>query len=494
MPNQFPEAQQQNLITLLCWSNQHGQLVANLAEPGWFDGDYRDIALAATDYWRRYGAPPKEHTADLFAHRLESNDRRANSLRRCLMSMTQLQEQINAEYVINQIQNFARRQSLKDAVLRAAQVLNNDQAPVEDAEAALNDVLKARHIQFDPGVRLDDDLDAFLDYLARRRNEFMTGIEPLDQAGIVPVRQGIVILVGGKGRGKSWFLTTVGKNALMFRKRVLHITLEMEAPEVRQRYYQALWAVPKHAVKGNRIDVPRIRYGREPNRNTDVRPVNGFQTESVPVDFSFRSSALRHELETRILALGGKVENLVIKRFPNGQLTPEMLEAYLDTLDQTQHFQPDMLLLDYPRLMKQNNRNAKDRRISIGQNVETLRAMAIEHNFALVAVDQLNRRGNEKGEARSTDIGEDISQIFTADGVLTLSSTEAERRMGLARIFVDHYRGERDQFGVLMTQAYDIGQFALEAVRMPDNYFNELAPGLSQGEANDEDEVEEDDE
>lgn len=464
----FAEFQQQNLVTLLCWSDQHGKLIANLADPGLFDGDYRDIALAACGYWQRYHQAPKHHTPDMFARRLEAGDRRSTSLRRALLSITQLSENINAEYVINQLHAFSRRQLLKDAILRAAQVLNNDATPVEDAEAVIAEVLRARREQFDIGTKLDDDLDTFLDYLRHRRGEFITGVEALDRASIVPTRKGIFLFIAGKGKGKSWFLVTVGKNAMKLHKRVLHITLEMDEPEVRQRYYQAWFSVPKYAA--NRVDVTRITH----TRNGEV---NGYQEGSVPVEFNFRSRELRAELETRILAWGDRFSDLIIKRFPNRGLTIDVLSGYLDFLEQVEHFLPDIVLLDYARLMKQNSTNAKDYRISVGQNIEALRALAIERNFALVTADQLNRSGNKKGKARSTDIGEDISQIFTADTVVTLSSTEAEHDKRLARIFVDHCRGEKDQFTVFLSQALDIGQFAMSSCIMPPDYYERIDPG-----------------
>ena len=87
----------------------------------------------------------------------------------------------------------------------------------------------------------------------------------------------------------------------------------------------------------------------------------------------------------------------------------------------------------------------------------------------MVTADQLNREGFGAKQARASHVGEDWSQVHTADIVLSHSATEAEQRMGVARIFVDHARTSRDKFGVLIAQNFDIGQFALQSVLLPAN-------------------------
>ena len=55
--------------------------------------------------------------------------------------------------------------------------------------------------------------------------------------------------------------------------------------------------------------------------------------------------------------------------------------------------------------------------------------------------------------------------IHEADIVLAYSQNkDTERPHGLARVFVDKVRRGRDKFWVLITQNYDIGQFALDSV------------------------------
>jgi hypothetical protein len=181
--------------------------------------------------------------------------------------------------------------------------------------------------------------------------------------------------------------------------------------------------------------------------------------------------------------MGRRADNLVIKRFPNRSLTVAMLAGYLDRLDQVEHFNPDIICLDYAKLMKVSSHNHQDFRLSLGENMERLRALAVERNLALVTADQLNRKGYGSEQARSMHIGEDWSQVHTADIVLTHSATDAELRHGLCRIYVDHARTEADKFGILVSQNFTIGQFGLQSAFLPANYYDDIMPGAQPAES-----------
>jgi hypothetical protein len=60
--------------------------------------------------------------------------------------------------------------------------------------------------------------------------------------------------------------------------------------------------------------------------------------------------------------------------------------------------------------------------------------------------------------------------VGTSDIIITYSQTAAEKNLGLARLFVDKARHERDKFGILITQSYRTGQFVLESTRLADSY------------------------
>lgn len=459
---------QENVITLLSFSDEHGKLIANMIDPALFEGDYRVIAERAVTYWQRHREAPKLHTADLVADILEDpHNRKAGTYRRILDSMHTLSEHVNADYVLGQLRTFTRLQRTKDAILKSAERINAQQEiALVEIEDIWNDLLKSRELTFEPGTRLYD-IDKLLKFMESVPDEFVTGITALDRANIVPRRGTIFNFLGAASAGKTWFLTHVGKHALLRRMKVAHVSLEIDEEEQHLRYLMALFAVTKRA--GDKVMSTTFKFERE--KFGSMMRLSGFDAEEVTPDFNMQSPYVRTELEQHLSALAGRVENLRIKRFPSGALTARGLEAYLDNLEATEGFIPDMVIVDYPRIMKIPQ---KDFRLGLGQLYVDLRGLFIERNVAGVVAHQLSRAGAEAAQASNAHISEDWSIAGTCDTIVVFSRTEAEAKHGLGRLFVSKARAERDKFGILMTQSYATGQFCLDSVLMEAKYFDHI--------------------
>jgi hypothetical protein len=169
------------------------------------------------------------------------------------------------------------------------------------------------------------------------------------------------------------------------------------------------------------------------------------------------------------------------------KLMVDGIARYLDQLKLIKNWEPDIVILDYLGIMKTD---AKDHRISLGRTFEEFRGLMVERNMAGVCAHQLSKKGAESIMAGSQHVSEDYSLIATADNALVYSSTNAERNLGLGRLFVDKAREAKDKWGVLLTQAYEIGQFAIDAVRLDNRYFEYLNTLREREEAPDENEDE----
>ena len=470
---------QQDIVTLLCYSDQHGKTIARSIDTNLLEGDFRTVAERALDFWKKHNVAPKQHIADLFTDILESkHDRRAGTYRRLLIAMSEVQATINADFVLRSMDEFIRMQRAKTIILKSAEQLDaRGINGLQDVESMLNSFLRERSTIIDAGIRLSD-IDKILSYLDHAHSEFRTGIKELDQANIVPMRGKVMLFLAPTGRGKSWFLVQLGKMAFTMRKRVCHITLEIEAEEVGQRYYQALFGASK---RDDESKITTIRFD-DNGRLSEI----GIDTVNVP--FTFTSTAIREELQTRVNHFGIRAGNILIKRFPMRSLTVEQLESYLESLEAVEHFSPDLLIVDYPKIMKTDPKNP---RISIGILLEDLRGLAQRRNFALAAVHQTSKTSVDADMVQATHVAEDWSMIATSDIVITYSQTSAEYKFGLARLYVAKARSEEDKFGVLITQNYKTGQFVLESTRLSDAYAQLME--RMQAQSRDQDAVEEDD-
>lgn len=144
------------------------------------------------------------------------------------------------------------------------------------------------------------------------------------------------------------------------------------------------------------------------------------------------------------------------------------LRAYLDNLERFDKITPDVILIDYPDLMAVDPKNL---RIELGKLIEDIRGIGVERNAATIVVSQGNREAESAKLVTGDMAAEDISKIATADTVITYSQTPEEKRLNLARLFVEKARNEESKMQVLITQAYAIGQFCLDAVRLKSDYW-----------------------
>lgn len=482
---------QESLITLLVHDDVEGKVLTTLVNPSLFEGDYRVIAERAFNYWHLYREAPKSHASDLVSDILDDPaTRKAPTYQRLLLDMVELAPTINRQYVLNQVRTFVRLQNFKDTVYRTAELLQaQEEMALPEVEKLWQDILNLQHVGYTPGLRLTE-VDRILNYLETQYTEFKLGIKEFDYRHVAPFRGGVILLLGGAGRGKTWGLIHAGRRAMEMRKKVLHVSLEMSEEEVAARYYQMLWAVPKrlHQIEDG-ISITGFRY--------DKKKLVGFDSEEAEPEFALDSKMVRDEVETRLLHEGRKIDNLMVKRYPPRSLSMQDLRAQLDTIEIVEGFVPDMLVLDYIGITKTNAHSAKDHRISLGRSFEEFRAVCIERNMAGVTAMQLSKAATFSELSNAGGVAEDWSLIATADGVLIYAATDQEFNHGLGRIYVGKMRSEEDRFGVLMTQNYKTGQFCIDSTMLHRASYQEMLKaefGDDKGHKDGEEEDSEDDE
>lgn len=483
MAERLNTALQENVITLLAYSNEHGGYVANLVEPKLFEGEYRTIAERCIQYWRDHKSAPALHTADLVSEILEDqNNPKARTYRRILLSMQELSESMNTTYILGKLKTFVRMQQLKLAIIRSAEQLDAVQeGAITEVEEIWGKLLRTSEVTFEAGIDLTE-YQKVLTYLEHTEREFTTGIPILDHRGVVPARGKVLLFLSPTGMGKSWWLVNIGKEAYKLRKKVLHVTLELYAEEVMQRYYQALFAAAKYP---DRVDITTFELDGKDK-------LTGFGVSRIKPELTFSSPHIADELEARVELDTNRLSNVVVKYFPSASLTMNMLRAYLDNLESVEKFIPDIILLDYIGEIKTDARN---HRIELGRAFKEFRGICGERNIAGVTAHQISRKGTSAAKVRAVHVSEDWSLIGTTDIAITMSQTEAEAKFGLARLYVDKARSDRDKFGILITQNYTLGQFVLESSLLSPRYdkiLDELTGTKDKGKKDDE--YEDDDE
>lgn len=456
MPEErFGESLQESILAVLAFNQEHGGLVAAQVTPESFDGVYNEIAAPVLAYRRKYNKPPGlAHLESLFSRaKLDPSDRRTHVLRKALFNLSTLAEAVNGEYIANQTQSHVRSQKLKTALLQANEryLQGGDDAVVE-VEGILHSALRFRQQTLDAGTFLTDYVQALR--FTRRNEDFISlGIPQLDRVGLGIAPKQMLQYIAVKGSGKSWFCVHCGRQALLQKQKVLHVSLEMDEARVLARYYQSFFGIARRPDQ-----ITRATFELD-----ELERVTGLPIRRSKPKLVFTDPSIAKILRKKVQHWGTRFRRLVIKHFSSGTLTMSQLRGYLDYLEMVHKFIPNVLILDYPRLMKMS---ADNLRIVLGQTVVDLRGLAEERNMGLVVPTQSNRVGFGAKKVSSANASEDISTVFTADNVLSYMQTEGEKKFGLARLVVDHARDDESGTSVLLTQNYALGQYVADSTLM----------------------------
>lgn len=464
MDERLSGALQENLLTLLCFDDAHCKIARAALTPQLFESSvYKEVAGIAIDFIDQYGEAVKEHLPDHLEGILKGEDaRKAASYKKLVDNLFLAKDSINGEYILSQLNKFVRAQTFKAGLVQAVEALEDGN--IDAAELVMSKAMGKQIISFNPGVNLSNaaQMQTVLD-AGLEEQGFTLGIKELDRAGIMPRRKQLTMLIAPRGRGKSFFITHCAKMALVQRWKVLVITLEMSEIAYTRRFLQAFFSISKDEA---RIRIAQLQHGRD-------GALNDILYEEIERK-TMRDKDINDHLMSRIRRDFRRRPPLWIKEFPTKSLDMVGLEAYLDQLERFQDFVPDVILLDYPDLMKHDSKN---KRIELGELIERFRGICAARNAAGVTVSQGNRDAETAQTVTGGMVAEDISKLATVDICLTLSRTPMEEKLGLARILVEKARDQKDGMSILLTQAYALGQFALDSTLLHGDYWDVIGQG-----------------
>lgn len=456
MSDELSNSVQENILTLLCFDDGAAPLIISNIESGLFANPYyRNTARKAIDFYKEFKETPKDHIADLLEQELEDANSRPIYMR-VLENLFENKSSVNKDYALSTLEKFVREQTLKLTITKAAGAVQSGN--IEEAEHILEQGRKKSLTIFNPGTFMFQDMDKTFSFLDDINSEQMThtGIKELDDLDICPAPGELFTFLARSGAGKSWFLVHLSKFALLQRKKVLHLTLELSEDRLKGRYFQTMFGILNKSTK-----------------NPIMSPVFEVDAHGVFSNVDFRELDSRPTLKDGGIfsLLQGELEKmfqvqLVIKEFPTGSLSVEKLEAYLDNLEGYYNFIPDIILLDYLDLMDVDPNKL---RIDLGQTAIALRGIAGKRNVAMVTVAQTNKMAEGKKLLTRKYLAEDFSKVMVSDNLITYTQTPEELKKGFARLYVDKARNSPGSFVILLSQNYSMGQFCISSAKLFDD-------------------------
>lgn len=442
----LPQSLEQNILTLLCFSDCCAPLLRTKITAQLFSSPtYGLIAEKAIEFIDKYRTTPKEHTPDL----VEAHFDDLPTIRQIIFQMKETLKEINEQFVIDQLDRFITIRQWQDTLDHAAEALY--QGNLEQAQEIIDK--RPQEVQKDIGIN-SKNLAQLLACLepTPTKDLFSTGITALDTLHVMPAKKTLFLMIAASNRGKTWFMIQTAKEALLERKCVVYVTLEMSENKIMQRFLQSWFSLSKE--ESLVLKVPcftKDTLGRliQIDHNTLQRP-SLFDTSKKALLVKKLAS-----LQTR--------PPFIVKEFPTSALTVYQLRAYLRYLKDVEHIIPDMVIVDHADLMSIDSKNL---RVDTGRLYKDLRGLAVEENFALVTATQGNRDSSDAKLVTERHVAEDYSKIGTSDCVITYSQTKEEHKLAVARIYVQKARDTMNASTVFISQAYGVGQFALDSVIM----------------------------
>ena len=311
----------------------------------------------------------------------------------------------NEDFFLDEIENFARKEAMKEAITRSIGFIQSD-----DFERVEEEVRAALTVN----RNVDLGQDYFESITARwvrtldRTNEdrYRTILPTLNREleGGLSAKE-LAMVVAPPGVGKSVFLVNQGVHSLMEGRKVLYVSLEMSEDKIAQRFDSVMTLInqrnlpTKQKILQERLDVFK---------------------ENFP---------------------GGQ---LVIKEFPTGVATVSTIRSLLSQLQNFEGFTPDLLIVDYLELLG-TTREGPEYQIQ-ELIARELRGLAVEHKMLVWTATQTNRQGARVNVITDAELGDSYGKFRTVDYALSLNQSEEEFDEERMRCYVMKSRNGKTRF------------------------------------------------
>ena len=325
----------------------------------------------------------------------------------------------NKEYVLDLVEDFAKKEALKGAIKDSIIHLKN-----ENYGAIENNIREALTVsrQVDIGQNYFSDVsDRFkrlYEVSEKERDMFKTMIPTLNSAvegGLQ--RKEIGMVVAPPGVGKSLFLANQCVQSLMENRKVLYVSLEMSEDRVAQRLDSIASLISQRKMKSDPTSLVKVK-----------ERLNLFKEKFSNGD-------------------------LVIKELPCGSTSVHGIRALLSILRNHERFEPDVIIVDYIGLLRSNDKGMAKYE-AMEQTVSEMRGMAQEHNCVVWTATQTNRQGRNVRLITDSELGDSYGQIRPVDLAVSLNQSREEYDEGRMRLYAMKVRNGRAFFTVPLNINY----------------------------------------
>jgi len=327
-----------------------------------------------------------------------------------------------------------------------------------------------------------------------------------------PLKRGkLIAFLGPPKRGKTFWLLEWAFQAYHSGCKVIFFSLEMQEEDIYQRFIERLTGkelLDSLTVKKKKYRIPvmdcvKNQSGacKRPDCTSPGTAVLDSQDKMTPFEENklhracvvcrgkknrlFEPASWFEEVEKKTLSRkeaekalkmihrdsnGG---SLKVQTFPIRTAGVSDIESVLNDLELMEKWIPDVVVIDYAGIIKEDYRVSTDKRHRVGDIWENLSRIAKSRNVQLVTAGQGNRGAKDKDRLSATDMAEDWSIIMTLDALIGINEGGQETRERVQkdkywqRQFIEilecRYKELRPTEEVMTLNALALGQAVLDS-------------------------------
>jgi replicative DNA helicase len=409
MAYQFQDSIQRGLLYLAKSEENFLVQVMPMVKADYFEfPSHQKFYSIIKDHYQAYRALPSDDQILEEAKGLKSDNELLADFRDELDALNSVDEKSiqNEEYYLDLVEEFAKEQALKDAIINSLDLLKSKKFGEIEAE-------------FRTALTISRDVDLGSDYFTgieerwNRINSSSLDVQYRTPFGTVNEQlegglcsKELAMVVAPPGVGKSLFLANQGARSVLDGKNVLYISLEMAEDRVAQRFDSIFTRIRQKELAG-------------------------------------KVGTLKERLEEISDAVDGRGK-LKIKEFPTKRLTIAALRAYLNQLQNYEDFVPDVLIIDYLELLTTDAQLAE---YSAQERLaQELRGIAVESNLLVWTATQTNREGRKVNIITDAELADSYGKIRVCDLVFSINQSEQEFDESKARLYIMKSRNGKARF------------------------------------------------
>lgn len=390
---------QEKVVQAVIQDPQFAEQIQDVLDPRFFDLKYlEEIVRLIFAHRNEFKTFPSPDLIEIMAAKEIENDLVVQQCKAFLRRVKDTPLGGDMGYIEQSSLDFARRQTLKEAMVHAIEKL--EQSDYDSIQTLMKEALNKGAAR-DLGHDYNDEDGFSRRTQANLRKPIPTGWSIIDQELNGGWERGILVtFIAPTGAGKSMFLVNCGAAAVAQGLNVVYVTCEMADYKI-----------------GIRFD----------------SYYSGVAINDVPKE----QEKVRKEV-------GEKVKGrLFIKEFPTKTASVQTIRVYIQRLVATKNVVPDMVIVDYADLLR-SSRGFEQKRFELESVYEELRALAQEYKVVLVTADQTNRSGLEMEVVTVAQIGEAYAKATVCDVIMTISRRMEDKQSNCGRLFIAKSRLGRD--------------------------------------------------